>query len=128
MARQQVTLDPAIAAIVKDGSKRERRRGMTQGQRKQSKRDEGRQRMTLELDERVAGMIGTIAEAEGCSPASVVNLLVVDAVQRYVAAELEFGEQRRPSRSPRYRWVAELNGRTGPLGERLREFLKRRED
>jgi len=127
MARQRVTLDPAIAAIVKDGSKRERRRGMTQGQRKQSKRDEGRQRVNFELDPQVVKMLKTIADAEGCSPAGAVNVLVVAAVERYVNGGVDFSEQRRPSRSARYEWVVELNGRVDPLVEALREFLKRRE-
>jgi len=127
MARQQVTLDPAIAAIVKDGSKRERRRGMTGAQRKQAKRDGGRQRVNLELDPQVVEMLKEIAGAEGCSPAGVVNVLVVEAVQQYVDGGVDFSEQRRPSRSARYEWVVELNGRVGLLVGVLREFLERRE-
>ena len=127
MARQKVELDPAVAAILGDGKKRQRRRGQTRTQRVRAERDGKRQRMTLELDPAVAEMIETIATAEGCSPASVVNLMVTECVAQYVAGGVDFEENRRPSRSPRYRWVVELNGRVEALGEALREFVKSRE-
>jgi len=127
MARQRVELDPAVAAILGDGKKRQRRRGQTKVQRARAERDGKRQRMTLELDPAVAEMIEAIATAEGCSPASVVNLLVTECVAQYVAGGVNFEESRRPSRSPRYRWVVELNGRVEALVEALGEFVKRRE-
>ena len=127
MTRQTVVLDPAVAAILGEGERRKRRRGQTKAQRARAERDGKRQRMTLELDPAVAEMIEAIATAEGCSPASVVNLLVTECVAQYVAGQVDFEESRRPSRSPRYRWVVELNGRVEALGEALRDFVKSRE-
>jgi len=131
MARRQVTIDPAVAAILQDGTERKRRRGMTDAQRRRAERqaavDAQRSRTTLELDARVVEMLEKISSAEGCSKASVVNLLVAAGVQAYVAGEVSFEEQRRRSRSPRYEWTVELNGRVGALMKALGEFLNRRE-
>jgi len=124
MERQRVQVDPAVAAVLQDADRRSQRREMSQKQRKQAQRDEKRVRMTLELDPRVARMIGAIAVAEEVSPAGATNLLIVEAVQRYVEGVLEFEGQRQPSRSPRYVFMVELNGRVAELERQLDEFVK----
>jgi len=120
MGRQGVVIDPAVAAIIQDGTRREGQRGMTRTQRRQAKRDAERQRVTYEVDPAVAAIVAGIAEREGCSPAGVVNLMVATAARGYVRGELEFCGHRRESRSPRYEWVVELNGEAKRLLNELR--------
>ena len=110
MGRQKVVLDPAVAAIVGDGGKRQQARRRTKVQQSQAKRDAKRRRVTLELNPHVAQMLDAIAGEEGCSPAGVVNLLVCDAARRYVAGAVRFNGNRRAARGPRYEWVVELDG------------------
>lgn len=105
MGRKKVRMDAAVAAVLGDADRRERRRRMTKTERRQAERDAERERVTLELDPRVVSMIRSIAEAEGCSPAGAVNLLLADAIGRYVDGIVEFHGHRRASRSPRYKWV-----------------------
>jgi len=126
MERQKVVLDPAIAAIVAEGGERQRKRRRTKVQRAQAERDAKRRRVTLELNPHVAQMLDAIAREEGCSPASVANLLLCDAVGRYVEDEVQFNGNRRASRSPRYEWVVELNGGAEALLVSLERELKSR--
>ena len=101
MARKQVQMDPAVLAAL-SGKKKRQRKG-SNGQT-----GEIRKRMTLELDHRVRDAIKKIAEAEGVSPAGVVNLFVAECVPRYKSGELEFAEYVRPAdRAGRYEWVVE---------------------
>jgi hypothetical protein len=123
MARRKVNMDPAVAAVMGDTKRRERRRGMTKAQKRQAERDAQRQRVTLELDPRIVAMVREIAEAEGCSPASVINLFVADALQRYVDGELVFVGHRRPSEGPRYDWVV-IPPAVGLVSARLGDVLE----
>ena len=115
--RQRVIMDPAVAAVLGDNDRRAHRRSMTREQRKQS----SRQRVTFEIDPRVAQAIELVGKAEECSPASVVNLLVVEAVRRYIAGEITFDGHRRTSRSPRWVWVVTLPENVDELMNELRE-------
>jgi hypothetical protein len=108
--RKRVNLDPAVAAVIGDGQRREKARHMTRTQRRQAERDAQRQRVTLELDPRIVAMIKAIAEREGCSPAGAVNLLVSAGIEEYVEGQVEFCGNRRPSDGPRYEWVIEVAG------------------
>jgi hypothetical protein len=113
MKRKDVAMDPAVAAVLGDGRRRQRERGMTRAQRRQAARDARRQRVTYEIDPRIARLIGQVAEAEGVSPAGVVNRLMADALDRYAAGGIVFYGWRRESRGPRYEWVVELRGMGG---------------
>jgi hypothetical protein len=108
--RRHMQIDPAIEAIMGSAEQRARQRRMTPAERRQAKRDAQRERVTLELDPALMAMVRQIAEAEGISPAGVINLLLVPGIEKYAAGEIDFGENTRPSRSPRYEWVVELQG------------------
>lgn len=108
--RRRVVIDPAVAAVLGDGRKRERFRRMNKVQRRQARRDATRKRVTYELDPRVVEMTASIAGVEGCSPAGVVNLLMVEGIRRYVDGEVEFYENVRESRCPRWLWVVVPEG------------------
>jgi len=120
MERQRVQVDPAVAAVLQDGNRRTQRREMTEAQRRKAAQDAKRQRVTFELDPQVVKMITQIAAAEQCSPAGVVNLLVCEGVQRYVAGSLVFDGHRQVSGSPKWGWVVMIEG----LEELVRELQK----
>jgi len=126
MGRQTITIDPAVAAIIKDGGERQRKRRRTTVQRSQAARDAKRRRVTLELDPRVAQMLDRIAAEEGCSQASAANLLLCDAVTRYVGGAVRFNGNRRASRSPRYEWVVEMDGKAEMVLASLERELESR--
>lgn len=124
MARQKVTLDPAVAAVLGEGRQRRRRRTMTPGQRKKAEQDAQRKRVTLELKPQVVEIVRAIAEFEECSPAGIVDLFVAEAAGQYVAGEIRLDGRRRASRSPRWGWVIVLDG-LDDLVASLRQFLNR---
>ena len=113
--RREVRLDPAVEAVLGDGARRGRRRRMTRREREQAERDSRRQRVTLELNPEVVGLVRRVAEYEGVSPAGVVNVLLLEGLGRYGRGELGIDEYVRPSQGPRYDWVVEVE--VGELGE-----------
>ncbi len=108
MARRKVELPDDIRAILGDGRRRARQRRMTPAQRRQADRDAQRRRVTWEMDPRIVERVRKIAQEEGCSPAGAASLLLADALQRYDDGEIDFYEHKRPSRSPRWDWVIEV--------------------
>ena len=125
--RRRVVIDPAVAAVLGDGRKRERFRRMNRVERRQAARDATRKRVTYELDPRVVEMVAGIAEAEGCSPAGVVNLLMTEGIRRYVDGEVGFWGNVRESRCPRWLWVVAPQGIEDVvrrLGARLNDGTK----
>lgn len=111
--RRDVRLDPAVAAALGDADRRQRARHMTAGQRRQAARDAERQRVTLELAPELVARVREIAEREGCSPAGVVNVMLMEGLPRYEAGEIDFGEYVRPSRCPRYLWIVDVKNGPG---------------
>ena len=109
MGRQRVNLDPAMVAILEEGYQRQRNRRMTPVQRKKAARDAKRQRVTFELKPEIVEMIKLIAEFEECSPAGIVDLFVMEAVQEYIQGAIILDGRRRASRSPRWGWVVVLD-------------------
>jgi len=107
--RRRVDVDAAVAAIVGDGQQRQKNRTLSKARRAQVRRDSSRERITLELDPVIAEMLRMVARAEGCSPAGAANRLLQTAIEQYADGELTFNGHRRPSRSPRYEWVVELD-------------------
>jgi hypothetical protein len=108
--RQGVTLDPAVAAVLGDGAQRAKRRRMTERQRKEAERQGQRQRVTLELNPALVRLVQAAARVEGCSPATVVNICLADALRRVAMGELVLSDSMRGSRSARYECVTELHG------------------
>lgn len=106
--RHLVDMDAAVSAVLGDARRRERQRAMTPSQRRQASRDAARERVTLELDPALVTMVRDIAAHEGISPAGVVNRFLSAAIQGYVDDQIDFQACVRPSRSPRYEWVVEL--------------------
>ena len=65
--------------------------------------------VTLELNPDLVGLVRRVAEREGVSPAGVVNVLLLEGLERYGRRDLEIDGYVRPSQGPRYDWVVELD-------------------
>lgn len=96
--------DPAVVAALESG------RGGRPGSRGRGKRRRSRPgRVTLELDVRIKAIIQEVAQAEGISPAGVVNLFVAEALVRYRSGELVVGDHVRDSRNTVFDFVVVLD-------------------
>jgi len=104
-----VGLDPAVAAALGDGERRSRRRGMTAGERRSAKRQEGRSKMTLDLPAALIEELRRLAGAEECSESSLAAALLARGLEAYARGEV--GLRKRLSRSPRFRWVVEVGSK-----------------
>lgn len=107
--RQSITVDPAVAAILGEARDRTTQRRMKPTQRQTARRAQQRQSVTLELDRELVALVRDVASALEISPAGVVNRLLLDALTRYAAGQIDFDGYLAPSRSPRYAWVVKIN-------------------
>jgi hypothetical protein len=92
--------------------------------RRRRARGETRQQKNLMLHPAVVRMLDRIAEYEGTTPAGVVDLFVVRAIERYLKDEIRFDEVVRESRSPRQDWVVAMQD-LDELERQLREWMSR---
>lgn len=122
--RRRAVIDPAVLAVLGDADQRDARRQMTPAQRQKAERDAKRQRVTLELAPEIVEMVKMIAEFEECSPAGVINLFVMKAIEQYVNSEITLDGRRRASQTHRWGWVVVLEG-LDDLMSRLRQFLSK---
>lgn len=108
-------VDPAVLAIVSEGSSRQARR-----QKKQTVGQ--RSKVTLRIDPATRRIIEAVARNESTSQAGVVDLFVAEAVRRYIADEIQFDQHTRESRSPRQMWVVDVV-ELDVLARELEDFL-----
>lgn len=106
--RKTAGVDPAVLAVLGDGERRGRLRGLRPGDRRRAKRDRARSKVTYDLPPRVAAAIAAIAAEEDCSASSVAAFLLHRGAAAYRAGEISFEGHFRPSRSPRFGWVVEV--------------------
>ncbi len=99
--------DPAVMAAIEGGQGRGRPGGP--GRRRRRRRRARPGRVTLELDVRIKAIIQEVAQAEGISPAGLVNLFVGDALGRYRSGELEVAQHVRESRNTVFEFVVVLD-------------------
>ncbi len=109
MTRQAVDIDPAIAAILDEPERRAQMRAMTPDQRRRARRRAGRKSVTYEMNADLVVIVREVADAMEISPAAVVNRLLLDALERYAGGEIDFEDYLKPSRSPRYLWIVEID-------------------
>ena len=107
--RKPVVLDPAVNTILGESTQRQQQRTMTAAQRQRAQRQATSKGVNYLMNIELADIIRRLADSLGISPASAVNRLLLDALQRYAAGELTFDEYLQPSRSSRYQWIIEIN-------------------
>ena len=108
MTRQTVTLDPAVAAILGDGDRRERERRLGRAERRKRARDRARSKATYDLPDRIIDEIKRVAERESCSASSLVGFLLAYGLNALEQGTLSLEGHFKPSRSPRFDWILEI--------------------
>ena len=107
--RQDVSLDPAVDAIMDDAKRRSTERSMSPKQRERAKRKAKRKKVTYEIDPILVDLIQQVADPLQVSASSVTNRFLFDALKRYAVGEIDFDGYLIPSRGPRYEWTVMLN-------------------
>lgn len=121
MGRQDVHLDPAVAAILGEQEFKQRAReadtpAEKRQVRKEKERRESRQRVTLELHPQVVAVLRKVAEVEGCSPAAACNYLLGRALLEYGSGAWPLDEVKATTDSNRWQYVVDVGELLGPLG------------
>jgi hypothetical protein len=104
-----VDLDPAVAAVIGTGERRQQMRSMAPAQRSRARRDAARNKVTLDLRDETEAAVDAIAQQLGCPVSQVAELLICTGLQAIADGQLDLNTLRlRPSRSPRYEWLLDL--------------------
>lgn len=111
--------DPAVAALITQGSERIAERKLSPAERKRKAKDRARirerkaRRVTYDLPPALRHKISSIAEEQGIPASQLVAWLLLDALERFGDSAQERHEQlagaRTPSASPRYEWNLTLD-------------------
>lgn len=106
MARQSVSVDPAVLAALSN-----RHQPVSKRVRARRRRSEaaGRTAMTLELNSDAVHLLRAVARREGISPASLVNVMTEVFLRAYAAGDVDVHRYVRMSRSPRYEWASDID-------------------
>jgi hypothetical protein len=87
MVRKQVDFDPAVAAVLGDGERREEERHLSVAKRKQRARDRERDKLTVDLPPEVIARVREIAGREDTGVSSLVHWLLVEGLRAYEEVE-----------------------------------------
>ena len=105
-----ITLDPAVADLLAGMEKRQAEAQMPRQQRErlvkqrikiQSRRE---QRATYDLPPMLRESIRSLAEELKIPASQLVTLALIRFMRSYNAGEIDLGQYKQPSRSPRYDW------------------------
>jgi hypothetical protein len=108
MAERRQAIDPAVAALLQDDQRRERRRKMKPAERHKADKDSGRSRGYYDIPPVVAEELRRIAAEEESSVSSVAGYFLHYAIQHYHQGEIDLAPHKRPSRSPRYLFIVQV--------------------
>ena len=107
---RSITLDPAVAELLAGMEKRQAEAQMPRQQRerlvKQRLKIQARreQRATYDLPPIVRESIRELAEELRIPASQLVSLALIQFLRAYQANEIDLGQYKQPSRSPRYDW------------------------
>ena len=68
-----------------------------------------RQKVTLILNPEVIDLVRQVAQEEGISPASMVDRLLLEGLQRYAQDGLDFEDWLQPTTQGRYAWTVKID-------------------
>lgn len=105
-----VDIDPAVAAYIQDGERRQATRAMTKAQRRQASRN----KMTVDLPKALDDRLHVMAADLSVPVSQLVQYLVERGLELVTIDELI--EARRPTRSMRYEFVLFSND-ASPKGQ-----------
>lgn len=105
MKRQRRSaIDPAVASLVTEGERRQRRRRLPRARQAKARKDAARQRATYDIPKEVARAVAEVAKEEGVSASAVAALLLAEGLRRLEVGEVSLHGLKEPSRSPKYDW------------------------
>ena len=105
--RKTVAFDPAVAAILGDGDKRDRDRHMNASERKEAKRQAARVRLVLDVPEWLRDAVMDEAEKRSTSASSMAALLLAVGLREVREGHVEV--RRKRSDSPRFDWLVDVS-------------------
>ena len=105
-----ITLDPAVADLLAGMEKRQAESQLPRKQRErlvkerlkiQARRE---QRVTYDLPPAIRESVRVFAEEQRIPASQLVTLALIRFLQDYESGEVDLGNYKQPSRSPRYDW------------------------
>jgi hypothetical protein len=120
-----ITLDPAVADLLAGMEKRQAEAALPRQQRErlvkerikiQSRRE---QRATYDLPPLIRESIRSLSEELRIPASQLVTLALIRFLNEYEKNEIDLGQYKQPSRSPRYDWNLVLN-------KELQKFTKKK--
>jgi len=110
MTDRPASVDPAVAALLREGKKRERTRRMTPAERKKAKKDAARSKATYDLPPEIIKTINAVAEREKCSASSVAAFLLTYGIQLLARGSINPASHKRDARrSIRFEYTLEID-------------------
>lgn len=119
-----LSLDPAVAELLAGMEKRqteaqlprkERERLLKSRLKIQARRE---QRVTYDLPPQLREYIRTLAEEQHLPASQLVTLALIRFLQEYKNGNIDLGEYKQPSRSPRYDWNLVFTRELQQLGQK----------
>ncbi len=104
MKKRRSAIDPAVASLVTEGERRQRRRRLPRAQQVKARRDAARQRTIYDIPGEVAQAVAQVAKEEGISASAVAALLLAEGLRRLEKEEISLHGLKKPSQSPKYDW------------------------
>ncbi len=105
---RDLSVDPAVADMLREEEKRERIRRLPKAKRKKAMRDSQRSKATFDIPAKLKEALEEIAGELGCSVSSVAAFLLAEGVLRYRAGELDLREHREYIGNLRWYWRLRL--------------------
>lgn len=101
-------LDPAIAATIETGRRRQADRERSPAQRRKAKTDAARTKTTYDLDPAIADQIDQVAKILSIPASQVAAVLLIAGLQGINDGWVKFDYPRHWSRSPRFQFVIDI--------------------
>jgi len=107
---RRTVLDPAVADLLSNMEQRQSESQMTHNERRKRNRERSKiaarreQRATYDLPPSLRQMIKQLAEKERLPASQLVTLALIRFLDDLQDGEIDLGQYKEPSRSPRYDW------------------------
>jgi hypothetical protein len=112
--KRTTILDPAVADLLEGMEQRQNEAMLPRKQREKKARERARiqarreQRATYDLPPAVRESIKNLAEQHSLPISQLVTLALLRFFDEYKSGHIDLGQLKKPSRSPKYEWVLDL--------------------
>ncbi len=111
---RRAVLDPAVADLLAGMEQRQSEAALPRREREKKARERAKiqsrrdQRATYDLPPGIRQQIKDLAEEQRVPASQIVTLALGRFLQAYAAGEIDLGQWKTPSRSPRYDWNLDI--------------------